>query len=415
VEWTFTAERLFVLQSRPITAGRGESPVAGSVDGRSWSSSLGKSLGYLAPLRRRVEEELMPAMRDEVRALGRRDLPALSDRELAAEIRLRAEALGRWERTYAEELIPLAHAIRLFGLFYNETIRPVDPYEFLGLLAATPMEGLAALPESFTRQLATFLEDFGDLAWGEERCFADRQAVIRHVLQLSEKHPAPGAQPATDPATGPEALATRFLSRFEGGDRDTAAELLDLARASYRLRDDDNIALGGIRSRVLEAAEEGRRRLSDRPWAAHAAPAPEELARALLDPSFEPQAAPRDSGASAEGKGGKFRIRARQIVGQPAGPGVATGKARVVTSRSDLLDFGSGEVVVCDAIEPNMTFVVPLAAAVVERRGGMLIHGAIIAREYGLPCVTGIPEATTAIHSGDTVTVDGHLGIVIVE
>ena len=165
----------------------------------------------------------------------------------------------------------------------------------------------------------------------------------------------------------------------------------------------------------MEAAEEGRRRLSGRPWAAHAAPAPEEVAQALLDPSFEPQAAPRESGAGAERKGGKFRIRARQIVGQPAGPGVATGKARVVASRSDLLDFGSGEILVCDAIEPNMTFVVPLAAAVVERRGGMLIHGAIIAREYGLPCVTGIPEATTAIHSGDTVTVDGHLGIVIVE
>lgn len=45
-----------------------------------------------------------------------------------------------------------------------------------------------------------------------------------------------------------------------------------------------------------------------------------------------------------------------------------------------------GEVLVCDAADPNMPFVVPLAAAVVECRGGMLIHGAISAREYGLPC-----------------------------
>jgi len=43
----------------------------------------------------------------------------------------------------------------------------------------------------------------------------------------------------------------------------------------------------------------------------------------------------------------------------------------------------------------------------------MLIHGAIIAREYGLPCVTGIPGATDLIHNGETVTVDGYLGIVI--
>mgnify|MGYP001114790285 FL=1 len=61
-----------------------------------------------------------------------------------------------------------------------------------------------------------------------------------------------------------------------------------------------------------------------------------------------------------------------------------------------------------------MTFVVQLAAAVVERRGGMLIHGAIIAREYGLPCVTGIPDATSLVQSGDLLTLDGYLGIVTV-
>jgi phosphoenolpyruvate synthase/pyruvate phosphate dikinase len=60
-----------------------------------------------------------------------------------------------------------------------------------------------------------------------------------------------------------------------------------------------------------------------------------------------------------------------------------------------------------------MTFVVPLADGIVERRGGMLIHGSIIAREYGLPCVTGIPRAMDLIHTGETVTVAGYLGIVI--
>lgn len=42
----------------------------------------------------------------------------------------------------------------------------------------------------------------------------------------------------------------------------------------------------------------------------------------------------------------------------------------------------------------------------------MLIHGAIIAREFGIPCVNGIPNATTLISNGEHVTVDGHLGIV---
>ncbi|MFN2352991.1 MAG: PEP-utilizing enzyme [Desulfopila sp.] len=59
-----------------------------------------------------------------------------------------------------------------------------------------------------------------------------------------------------------------------------------------------------------------------------------------------------------------------------------------------------------------MTHLVPLAAAIIERRGGMLIHGAIIAREIGIPCVNGVPNAAQLIHNGDVVTVDGHLGIV---
>lgn len=69
---------------------------------------------------------------------------------------------------------------------------------------------------------------------------------------------------------------------------------------------------------------------------------------------------------------------------------------------------------VCDAIDPNMTFVIPLASAIVERRGGMLIHGAIIAREYGLPCVTGVPDADKLIDNEDQITVDGYLDIVTI-
>ncbi len=61
-----------------------------------------------------------------------------------------------------------------------------------------------------------------------------------------------------------------------------------------------------------------------------------------------------------------------------------------------------------------LTVVAPLAAAVVERRGGMLIHGAIVAREYGIPCVTGVPGAAQRIRSGDLLVVDGDLGVVVV-
>jgi phosphoenolpyruvate synthase/pyruvate phosphate dikinase len=87
---------------------------------------------------------------------------------------------------------------------------------------------------------------------------------------------------------------------------------------------------------------------------------------------------------------------------------------RLVRDLGDLARFRAGDVLVCDAIQPSMTHVVPLASAVVERRGGMLIHGAIIARELGIPCVNGIPRAAERLEDGETVTVDGWLGIVTV-
>ena len=102
----------------------------------------------------------------------------------------------------------------------------------------------------------------------------------------------------------------------------------------------------------------------------------------------------------------------RQRIGQPASPGAATGTLRCVHGRDDLGRFRQGEVLVCDAIEPTMTHLVPLASAIVERRGGVLIHGAIIARELGIPCVNGVRDAAEILKNGDLVTVDCHLGIV---
>ena len=106
--------------------------------------------------------------------------------------------------------------------------------------------------------------------------------------------------------------------------------------------------------------------------------------------------------------------QARQLVGQPASPGLAQGLVRCIRQANDLAAFRPGEVLVCDAIQPQMTHLVPLAAAVVERRGGMLIHGAIIARELGIPCVNGIQAAIDRLPEGALVTVDGDLGIVTI-
>ena len=102
--------------------------------------------------------------------------------------------------------------------------------------------------------------------------------------------------------------------------------------------------------------------------------------------------------------------RPRQLVGQPASQGIASGPCRVVGGLDDIGRFRAGEVLVCDAIQPMMTHLVPLAVAVVERRGGMLIHGAIIARELGIPCVNGVRDAARLLtrHRGHGRWLPGH-------
>ena len=84
----------------------------------------------------------------------------------------------------------------------------------------------------------------------------------------------------------------------------------------------------------------------------------------------------------------------------------------MIRQNADQSYFKNGEVLVCDAVDPNITFVMPLAAAMVEGWGSMLIQVTIIAREYGSPDITGIPEVTILIKTGDEVAVDGYLGIV---
>ena len=182
--------------------------------------------------------------------------------------------------------------------------------------------------------------------------------------------------------------------------------MLDLARNSYQLRDDDNIYLGRIEAQLLAAVQEAKRRLGTQTGG----PGDKVLRDVLEKVDFGTES----KSTSPTRKPRIGRLQARQLTGQPAGPGISKGNARVIRNHSDLAKFKHGEVLVCDAVDPNITFVVPLASAVVERRGGMLIHGAIIAREYGLPCITGVPDATRLIQTGDNITVDGYLGIVTI-
>jgi phosphoenolpyruvate synthase/pyruvate phosphate dikinase len=258
--------------------------------------------------------------------------------------------------------------------------------------------------------LEAFIQKFGDLSCsvtGGTECVQDAMPLFK-ILREMANHPI--SPPGKRKTNTTDHLKEKFLSHFEGEQQTRALELLDLARVSYQLRDDDNIYLGRIEARLLAAIQEARQRIGQQLQTAGQDSVSKDLKKVLDDLDYQPETL--NPYQIEPGK--SYEIKPRQLVGQPAGPGIAKGKARVIRQHADLAEFKSGEVLICDAVDPNMTFVVPLASAVVERRGGMLIHGAIIAREYGLPCITGIPDATTLIKTGDEITVDGYLGLVTV-
>jgi pyruvate,water dikinase len=374
-------------------------------------------------------------MEKEAHEMSLMDFSALPDSTLAQEIRRRRQITKKWTEIYWHDCIPFAHGMRLFGKIYNDIMKPEDPFQFMTLLGSPDMVSVrrnrmleelselirkdpvnkacilagsqdACKPE--VRQLLEqILDQFGDLAWENGRLGQDRGRLLNLVLQMTSR--AENGNFTTVPNV--RELDEAFLSYFEKAQQPYALELLDLARASYRLRDDDNISMGMIEGQVLAAVAEANRRIEARPASDSQIPETDDLLRAVRNEVFL-EAANRKAAPSVSKSG--FSLKSRQILGQPAGPGMAAGKARVILDASDLFSFQSGEILVCDAVDPAMTFVVPLASGIVERRGGMLIHGAIIAREYGIPCVTGVPDAVNQIRTGDFITVDGHLGIVVI-
>ena len=96
--------------------------------------------------------------------------------------------------------------------------------------------------------------------------------------------------------------------------------------------------------------------------------------------------------------------------GNAGSGGVVTGRARVISGPSDFADFSPGEILVAEITTPAYTPLFAVAGGVVTDIGGVLSHGSIVAREYGIPAVLGTGSATSRIATGDTITVDGSRG-----
>ncbi|MDT7584327.1 MAG: rifampicin phosphotransferase [Pseudonocardiales bacterium] len=123
----------------------------------------------------------------------------------------------------------------------------------------------------------------------------------------------------------------------------------------------------------------------------------------------EPRTADVSTGTGTAGTG--TADTGASLSGVAASPGSATGTARVVDD-PDEVDLEPGEILVCHTTDPSWASLMSLAAGLVIDVGGPLSHGAIVARELGVPCVIGTRNGTRVIRTGDTVQVDGSTGVV---
>ncbi|GLZ45855.1 hypothetical protein Acsp06_20400 [Actinomycetospora sp. NBRC 106375] len=108
----------------------------------------------------------------------------------------------------------------------------------------------------------------------------------------------------------------------------------------------------------------------------------------------------------------KAQQAAATLSGFAASRGTVVGTARVVRAAQDIDQVRDGDILVCGGTTTEWTPVFGLVTGCVTDTGGTLCHTAIIAREYGIPCVVGTGVATSTISTGDRVRIDGDRGVV---
>ena len=319
------------------------------------------------------------------------------------------------------------------------------------ILGETPSERLTeeyrdgSLPPRLQRGLTDFLRLYGhrgvaeiDLGlprWSEDPTYI--MGVLANYLRLDDPQAAPDVQFARA-AQEAEEMVVKLTRRAasEGRLRGTLVRfLLGRARELSGLREMPKfcIVLLMARARELlwtvgeELAEAGRLQSArdifflsvPEAWAALAGKdlrpvvrdrrvvyeqevGRRHVPRLLLSDGTEPTAAAQD--AAAEGV----------LRGTPASGGVVTQKARVILEPAGS-SLEPGEILVAPSTDPGWTPLFLTAGGLVMEMGGPMSHGAIVAREYGIPAVVGVPDATELIETGQRITVDGSAGEVTPE
>jgi phosphoenolpyruvate synthase/pyruvate phosphate dikinase len=129
---------------------------------------------------------------------------------------------------------------------------------------------------------------------------------------------------------------------------------------------------------------------------------------------YEKLTPPRVITSDGEIIAGKYKrenLPAEAIVGLPVSSGVVEGRARVILNMEDA-DLEDGDILVTSFTDPSWTPLFVSIKGLVTEVGGLMTHGAVIAREYGLPAIVGVENATRLIKNGQRIRVNGTDGYV---
>jgi rifampicin phosphotransferase len=130
--------------------------------------------------------------------------------------------------------------------------------------------------------------------------------------------------------------------------------------------------------------------------------------------SYQALTPPRVLTSDGEVIAGKYRrddVPAGALVGLPVSAGIIEGRARVIHDMAEA-DLEAGDILVTAYTDPSWTPLFVAIAGLVTEVGGLMTHGAVIAREYGLPAVVGVEHATRLIRNGQRIRVHGTDGYV---
>jgi pyruvate,water dikinase len=174
-----------------------------------------------------------------------------------------------------------------------------------------------------------------------------------------------------------------------------------------------------LESAEIETASAARRAGEGRPELARLARERRELREvrkrlhppAAVPPGYRMKLGPLDLSA--------FETQQRNVGpgavlrGFAVSPGRVAGPACVINSPTEFEQMQPGCILVCPTTTPAWTPLFAQARGLVTDVGGILAHGSIVAREYGIPAVMGTGDATRRITSGQQITVDGDVGTVV--